>query len=693
MTSDQFKRERLKLSPLFISIMMVTTTMVANANQTPNDSVSTVSGKVVSRAEEAKKTETAPNKVQFSGQSNSNIFPLTHNMRQGAGRFGENRNGRSHGGVDISPKVSGKPEQMVAINSGKVVYIGGKTNALTIKLDNGDQVAYLHNKINNVKVGDKVAKGQPIAVMGNAGTTPVHLHLSYGVPKKHAFSHHLQVQNVANTYKNSSALKALILHGNNHIQPHLTLTNPAPYLPEDVAFIFGSANDNAMTPYLGNTMRTQWNALYSEVTGITLPTSSCIQVRSNCLTVKQGKKFPKAALINGQVGNMDAYATANAAIAQGLADGSIPSEYANKDYVSPAEISRYLKPRTIFGGSAEDVALDVGDFNLSPSQQIEKIGNSRFGNEEWAKNLMQMSMRGMLTEYLNMTTANNYLVKEQFKQKERLEALLAAYTAQRAQRFSGYVDRAYAAAETAKVNAAVSTMPLEKLFSEEFDHSGVIDSEQYGQILGSATGGVPRVCKGGIQRHTNLQKYPELLPGIKKLALKYGINPNDLAAVMGFESGGFNPKGQNQVSSGTGLFQWVPVGIADISQKDFEAVGLYPKYKPQKSAKGWWGFGSDHRKVILSMSVTEQLALSDAYLNMKVQQNKRWRAEYGDIALKDIRHLYPLVLGNTTFVSPSANYTANSGMDSNKDGKITPAEAATSSKFHPYLCQYFPDFP
>lgn len=695
MTSDQLKRERLALSPLCISILMATTSMFAQANATPkSEGVSTVTGKVVARAEEAKKTESAPNKVPFSGQANSNIFPIqAHKIREGAGRFGENRNGRSHGGVDIGPRTSGKPEQMVAINSGKVVFVGDSSNALTIKLDNGDQVAYLHNKVNNVKVGDVVKKGQPVAVMGNSGTKPVHLHLSYGVPKKNAFSHHLQVENVSNAYKGSTALKALILKGNNYIQGHLTLTNPAPYLPEDVGFNFQNGADKSMTPYLGNTMRTQWNALYSQVTGVTLPTPSCVQMRTGCVKVQPGKKFPKAALVNGQVGSMDAYATANAAIAQGLADGSIPPEYANQDYVSPSEIARYLAPRTIFGGSAEDVALDVGDFNLSPSQQIQKIGVSRFGNEEWAKNLMQMSMRGMLTEYLNMTTANNYLTKEHFKQNERIEALLAAYTAQRAQRFSGYVDRAYAAAETARVNAAVSTLPVEQLFSEEFDHSQVTDSDQYTQILGSATGEVPRVCKGGINQHTNLKKYPELLPGIKKVALKYGINPNDLAAVIGFESGGFNPKAKAGGSSGTGLMQWLPIGIADISQKEFEAVGLYPKYKPNKNAKGWWGFGSNHRQVILSMSVSEQLSLADAYLKMKLKQNPRWKTEYGNIALKDIRQLYPLVLGNDTYVSPSQNYKQNKGMDSNKDGKITPAEAAVSKKFRPYLCQYFPEFP
>lgn len=688
MTFDQLKATRLKLSPLFIAILMAST-----ASTTRADGVSTVSGKVVTKADEAKKTETAPNKIKFSGQSNSNTFPLTHNIREGSGRFGENRGGRSHGGVDISPRSSGRPEQMIAINSGKVLHTGGSSNALTIKLDNGDQVAYLHNKINNVRVGDVVKKGQPVAVMGNAGTKPVHLHLSYGVPKKSAFSHHLQVQNVANAYKGSTALKALILRGNNYIQGSLTLTNPAPYLPDDVGFNFGNAQDKAMTPYLGNTMRTQWNALYSEVTGVKLPTSSCVQMRSNCMPVQAGKKFPKATLINGQVGSMDAYATANAAIAQGLADGTIPPEYANKDYVSPSEIARYLEPRTIFGGSAEDVALDVGDFHLSPSQHIQKIGNSRFGNEEWAKNLMQMSMRGMLTEYLNMTTANNYLTKEHFKQNERIEALLAAYTAQRVQRFSGYVDRAYAAAESAKVNAAVSTMPLEKLFSEDFDHSQVYDSEQYAQILGSATGEVPRVCKGGINRHTNLKKYPELLPGIKKVSLKYGVNPNDLAAIIGFESGGFNPQAKATGSSGTGLMQWLPIGLADITQNDFKEVGLYPKYKPTQDSKGWWGFGAQHRKVILTMSVSEQLVLADIYLKMKIKQNKRWRAEYGSIALKDIRHVYPLVLGNDTYVQPSANYEKNKGMDSNKDGKITPAEAALSTNFHPYLCQYFPEFP
>lgn len=687
----------LKFSTLFLSIFIASSSLYAAENTT--SSVNTVTKKVVEKAKEEKKTEKAPNTVPFTGQSNNNLFPLqTHSVRQGAGRFGENRNGRSHGGVDIGyASANKKNEKMVAINSGKVTLRGGNSmNALVITLDNGDQISYLHNQTNLVKMGQRVARGQDVAIMGNSGTGPVHLHFSYAVPNKRAFAHHLKSNNVANSYKGSSSLKALINNGHDFTNKQMSLTNPAPYLPEDVLFIFGSAADQAMNPYLGNTMRTQWNALYSGVTGTTLQVPGCIQTRGGCTKVIHGKKFPKVALAGGQVGNMDAYAAANTAIAQGMADGSIPAEMANQDYVSPADLSRYMTPRTIFGGNAEEVALDTGDFNLSPSEQITKLGLSRFGNQEWAKNLSAMSMRGMLTEYLNMTTANNFLTKEQYKQQERIEALMAAYVAQRAQRFSGYIDRAYAATEEARVNAAVSDMPLEKLFSEEFDYSTVHDSEDFSQILASAKGEVPRVCKGGISQHHKLKQYPDLLPEIERVALKFGFNPNDMAAVIGLESGGFNPQGKNPETSATGLLQWTRMGIADITPAMYEKVGLYPKYGPTKSTKGWWGFGTNtesHRKTILGMSVKEQMALGEAYLTVKVAQNKRWRNEYGNLALKDIRHLYPLVLGSETYIDPSANYQKNSGMDTNGDGKITPAEAATSPKFHKYLCQYFPKYP
>lgn len=671
----------------------------SHASDASTGAVSTVTKNVVEKAAAEKKTETAPSKVQFSGQANSNLFPLqSHNVRQGAGRFGENRNGRSHGGVDINyADANKKNETMVAINNGKVTFVGGTMNAIRITLDNGDQIAYLHNQKNLAKVGQRVTRGQPVAIMGNSGTKPVHLHFSYAVPHNRAFSHHLQANSMANVYKGSTSFKALINNGADYTDKKIvSLTNPAPYLPEDVLFVFSNAEDKSMNPYLGNTMRTQWNALYSDVTGTTLQVPSCVKTRGGCTPVIHGKKFPKIALANGKVGNMDAYAAANTAIAQGMADGTIPAEMANQDYVSPADLARYMTPRTIFGGSAEEVAIDTGDFNLSPSEQITKLGLSRFGNLEWAKNLSSMSMRGMLTEYLNMTTANNYLTKEQYKQQERIEALLAAYVAQRAQRFSGYIDRAYAATEEARVNAAVSDMPLEQLFSEEYDLSTVGDSEDYSQILASAKGEVPRVCKGGIGQHKNLQKYPDLLPAIERVALKHGFNPNDLAAVIGFESGSFNPKGKNPKASATGLMQWTRMGIADISQALYQKVGLYPKYAPTKNKQGHWGFGStteSHRNTILSMSVVEQMALGDAYLGVKIAQNKRWRSEYGAIALKDIRHIYPLVLGSATYVSPSEAYRINAPMDTNRDGKITPAEAALSPNFHRYLCQYFPKYP
>lgn len=693
----------LRFSVLALSIMAISTHLSASATQNTNAPSATVTKNVVDKAAADRQQETAPKKIPFTGASNNNLFPLqSHSVRQGAGRFGENRSGgRSHGGIDINyASANNKNEEVVAINNGKVVSIGNPSGvyALVIKLDNGDYVSYLHNQSILVKSGQEVKRGQPVATMGGRTGYAVHLHLSYGVKPQQSFAHHMQQDTMGSIYQGSGAFKSIINNYKDGLPAKVALTNPAPYLPDDIYYIFTNTSgpDHKMNAYLGNTARTHWNALYSKATGVTLPVPGCIQTRGGCSKPQLGKPFPAVALKNGSIGNMDAYGAANAAVAQGLADGSIPAEYANKDVVSSSEIARYLKPRTIFGGNAEEVAIDVGDFQLSPSEQISKIGKSRFGDAEWAKNLTQMSMRGMLTEYLNMTVANNYLTKEHYKQQERIEGLLAAYVAQRAQRFSGYVDRAYAAAEDAKVNAAVSTMPLEQLFDPNADLSNIEDSADYSAILANATGEVPRICKGGINQHSNLRKYPELLPNIKRVALKHGFNPNDLAAVIGFESGGFNPLAKNSLNHATGLMQWLRIGLSGITQSNYQSVGLYPKYKPVQVKSNYWGLSDTddgHRKVILSMSVAEQMMLADAYLSVKIKENKRWRAEYGSVGLKDIRHLYPLVLGSATYVSPSENYNQNKGMDTNKDGKITPAEAALSPKFHSYLCQYFPDFP
>lgn len=95
------------------------------------------------------------------------------------------RNGKPHKGIDISAPV-GTPVH--AVLDGKVVYTGvqrGYGNVIILEHQDYVMTVYAHNDANFVRLGDKVKKGQPIAAVGDTGTTSgPHLHFEYRIQGK-----------------------------------------------------------------------------------------------------------------------------------------------------------------------------------------------------------------------------------------------------------------------------------------------------------------------------------------------------------------------------------------------------------------------------------------------------------------------------------------------------------------------------
>ena len=86
----------------------------------------------------------------------------------------------THTGVDINGNVGTK---IYSPMSGKVIYEGYNKklgNIIIISHDNGYITKYMHNKKNFVDVGQKVSVNEPIAEMGNSGSSikseGIHLH-------------------------------------------------------------------------------------------------------------------------------------------------------------------------------------------------------------------------------------------------------------------------------------------------------------------------------------------------------------------------------------------------------------------------------------------------------------------------------------------------------------------------------------
>ncbi len=82
-----------------------------------------------------------------------------------------------HDGVDIAGK---KGDSIEVVGSGVVTFSGARSgygNLVEINHGNGYVTRYGHNQINLVKEGDKVNKGQAVALMGSTGrSTGPHVH-------------------------------------------------------------------------------------------------------------------------------------------------------------------------------------------------------------------------------------------------------------------------------------------------------------------------------------------------------------------------------------------------------------------------------------------------------------------------------------------------------------------------------------
>lgn len=107
------------------------------------------------------------------------IMPTWGRITSGFGWRKDPFTGRQtfHNGIDIANK---KGTPVVSTASGVVVYVGGMGRlGLCVKINHGYglKTLYGHLKSSNVKVGDKVERGDIIAIMGNSGrSTGVHLH-------------------------------------------------------------------------------------------------------------------------------------------------------------------------------------------------------------------------------------------------------------------------------------------------------------------------------------------------------------------------------------------------------------------------------------------------------------------------------------------------------------------------------------
>lgn len=142
---------------------------------------------------------------------------------------------------------------------------------------------------------------------------------------------------------------------------------------------------------------------------------------------------------------------------------------------------------------------------------------------------------------------------------------------------------------------------------------------------------------------------------IMEVAARIGVNPEDLAAVISFETGGtFSPSAQNPQSSGTGLIQFM---------KD--------KYTA-------YGFS---RKQFASLSFEEQMKYVERYFRER---------GFSANSPKGVAELYGAVTGYG-YKKGSQAYELNKVWDSNGNGIVEKGEMVENPAFKKHQRVYFPE--
>lgn len=151
---------------------------------------------------------------------------------------------------------------------------------------------------------------------------------------------------------------------------------------------------------------------------------------------------------------------------------------------------------------------------------------------------------------------------------------------------------------------------------------------------------------------------PDKAKTIKAVASRLGINPNDLASVISFETGGsFNPASKNPKSSATGLIQFM--------KGSGGTKGSY--YGMSREQFGGLGFDA-------------QMQYVEKYFKERgFKQGGRYTT--GDV--------YGAVTGYG-YKKGSKEYDLNKVWDSNKDGVISKGEMVQNPSFRAHQREYFP---
>ena len=330
----------------------------------------------------------------------------------GAANFGSgNAKPHMHDGLDFS--TSGQNAPLYATSAGTVTWAklrGSAGNTVIIKRDNGQSAVYYHLSYIAVKEGDKVQAGQEIGRAGSTGMKPggaVHLHFIYGVPNADdARAKTFSADANKNPTFNPAQLPNAIAKQNSAFN---YATDPSPYFCKT----FPIQNDG-LYPVLGSDTMAQYNKLFGATPAMGVP--------------------PTTQFDPVQV------AAANGDALQAAAKGA-------------TSMSSVLNDADGYGSLPSP---PIGDYEtMSPAEMLSTEAQRRFADSEWNKSITQVSSRALWVDYTRAAGVSIYLSAAIRQKQERMEALMAVYTAQKLAAKRQQVDAARERAQRADVQRAI----------------------------------------------------------------------------------------------------------------------------------------------------------------------------------------------------------------------------------------------
>jgi murein DD-endopeptidase len=321
-----------------------------------------------------------------------------------SGRFGKFRNGGAanhgssnqqphmHDGLDFSTSNANQP--VFASDAGTITLAGAHGsagNTIMIKRTNGDIVAYYHLSgiASGLAAGMTVKAGQQLGLSGNTnrgsesvGKMLKHLHFVYGTAQKDDARAKAFPENAGRGPFNPGQLPAAF----NQQQGIGWKTDPSPYFCKTYAIQDGNP---AQYPVLGKDTKEQFAILFG--------------------SVPAGGTPPNIKFESSQV----AAANSDVAIANAAGTTAVAMLKDSDGYGS--------LPTAPIGG------YDT----MSTSEMMLTEATRRFSDANWNTNITKVSSRALWVDYNRAIGVSNYMAEAIYRKKERVEALLATYTAQK----------------------------------------------------------------------------------------------------------------------------------------------------------------------------------------------------------------------------------------------------------------------